>query len=151
MNVYVKIIRTHSDDVSTDEEREFLGEEIGEVHKRWPVSWVTGQHQHLGPVVLDVVLGVRQALHSLQGVDEHLGLSGAAPVGLGLPVADVQVEDSHNDESGEGGVPLDQKHHGDAQDGAQEGNPGTVEFQVQSHLTHLLRFCSGSKSLYICK
>ena len=49
------------------------------------LSALTCKHQHLGPVVLDVVRVVCQLLGLLHGRHEGLGVGGASPVGIGLP------------------------------------------------------------------
>ena len=67
---------TDRDHVSTDEEGQFLGDQVGEVHQGGPGQWevrsraeqcspggrVASQHQHLGSVVLDVIRRVSQTL-----------------------------------------------------------------------------------------
>ena len=55
---------------------------------------VASQHQDLWSVVLDMLLGLRQVLDTLQGVDKDLSLGGAAPVSLGLPEIDLANQKS---------------------------------------------------------
>ena len=113
--------------MGADEQWQFLGDQVGKVDKGLSVSRDTGEDKDLGPVILDVVRNIIQRLQVLQGEDKLLGLGGAAPVGLGLPVADVEVEDADNDEGGEGRVPLNQEHHSNTKNCAKQWHPGAVE------------------------
>ena len=74
------------------------------------MSRVTSQHQDLWTIVLDMFLSLGQVLNTFQSVDEYLRLGRAAPVSLGLPVEDVEVEDGRDEEGYEGGHPVHGEH-----------------------------------------
>ena len=101
------------------------------------MSGDSGKNQNFGPVVFDVFIGLVQRLDILQGCHELLGLDRGAPVGLGLPVTDVEVEDENAGPGDESGDPVHEEHDGEAEERAKKGhldNWGKVEL---SHLMWL--------------
>jgi len=69
-------------DVSANQQRQFLRDEVGKVDERLTVGRVAAQDEDLGAVVLDVVRHVVQRLDVLQGGHELQGLGRRAPVGV---------------------------------------------------------------------
>ena len=63
---------SHRDNVAAYQERQLLGDQVGKVHQRRSVGRVASQHQDLGSVVLDMLLGLRQVLDTFEGIDKDL-------------------------------------------------------------------------------
>ena len=125
--------------MSADEEGELLGDQVGEVDEGSAVGGVAGEDKDLGPVVLDVLGLLVEAVHVVEGGDELLGLGGGAPVGLRLAVADEEVEGDGDEEGDDGGDGADEEHDDHAEDGAEEGHPVVVVLQERHAIKCLVR------------
>lgn len=42
--------------MAADEQRQILGEQVGEVDENWTGAWNAGEHQYLWTIVLDVIV-----------------------------------------------------------------------------------------------